>query len=291
MTLLLDQTWNGSVQRPVEFLRTINSGNELGKGAFWVEFLSRDGNTLKISHTHLNVRLWPKPVTLEDSSSHQLRIHSNVELFRPGDEESGLSDKDAHGQFLFITHDCIEEYFQRKIPLNVYQRLAHKPKSGDVLRYLMQAIQEHSTYFAEPSIGFFSCIVNAVCEELLKEHLVDSWELPRINAPAWRKLYDVLETMDGDRLTIDEMATVMKLSPRHFSRLFSKCHGMSPYQYAIRWRLNKSIELMLENDRPLVEIALEVGFSDQSGYIRAFRKYFGKCPLAMRQELVGLRAI
>ncbi len=48
-------------------------------------------------------------------------------------------------------------------------------------------------------------------------------------------------------------------------------------------RLAVAVHAMREGDRPLVEIALDVGFDSHQGFIRAFRRTFGLTPGAYRR--------
>jgi AraC-like DNA-binding protein len=81
-----------------------------------------------------------------------------------------------------------------------------------------------------------------------------------------RRLFRVLDYIDchleGD-LTLDSMASIACLSRFHFARAFRQAVGQSPRRYVIARRLERAKVLLIEDDAPLVEIALALRFSSQ----------------------------
>lgn len=93
----------------------------------------------------------------------------------------------------------------------------------------------------------------------------------------------------GDRLTenitLQEISTEVGLSRCYFAKMFKQSTGITPYQYVLQQRIKRAKQL-LRQDLPLVEIALDCGFSSQSSFNRTFRKYVGATP---RNYLSGVR--
>lgn len=54
--------------------------------------------------------------------------------------------------------------------------------------------------------------------------------------------------------------------------------------YLIQHRLAKSMELLLNTDLPITEVALSVGFGSASYYTETFRKWMGKTPSEFRKS-------
>jgi AraC-like DNA-binding protein len=73
---------------------------------------------------------------------------------------------------------------------------------------------------------------------------------------------------------------------RHRSTLhrsFRRSLGLDPSGWILRERLRRAWGL-LETEQPLVEIALDCGFADQSHMSRVFRRFTGWTPGALRTE-------
>ncbi|HJY35981.1 MAG TPA: AraC family transcriptional regulator, partial [Steroidobacteraceae bacterium] len=73
------------------------------------------------------------------------------------------------------------------------------------------------------------------------------------------------------------------LSPYHFLRLFANIVGVTPHQYLLRSRLRRAARALAEDDRPVSDIALDVGFADLSNFVRTFHRAAGVSPRGFRQ--------
>ena len=90
----------------------------------------------------------------------------------------------------------------------------------------------------------------------------------------------------ADRVTIKEAAQVARLSPDHFLEVFRSAVGCTPHQYLLRCRLRHARQVIASEGhrRPLAEIALAAGFSDQAHLTRHFHRAFGQSPGQWRQQ-------
>lgn len=77
-------------------------------------------------------------------------------------------------------------------------------------------------------------------------------------------------------LTLEELASVASVSPFYFHRLFSYITNESLYNYIKRNRLEKAIFLLQSHSSlPISQIALDVGFANQSSFAKAFKIAYG----------------
>ena len=60
----------------------------------------------------------------------------------------------------------------------------------------------------------------------------------------------------SDRITIDDLASVARLSRSHFTRAFKASIGCPPHNFILQQRIERAKELMLNSSEPLVQIAL-----------------------------------
>lgn len=88
-------------------------------------------------------------------------------------------------------------------------------------------------------------------------------------------------------INLESTAQEAGLSPFHFLRLFSKVLGVTPHQYLVRSRLRRAARLLAEDDRPITEIAFDVGFADLSNFVRTFHRAAGVSPKYFRQASRG----
>ncbi|MBE9041840.1 helix-turn-helix transcriptional regulator, partial [Oscillatoriales cyanobacterium LEGE 11467] len=82
--------------------------------------------------------------------------------------------------------------------------------------------------------------------------------------------------------TLNELAAAVQMSPHYFATLFKQSTGRTPLQYATHCRIEKAKQLLRQGEYPIVEIALQVGFTNQSHFTRVFRKYTQTTPKVYR---------
>lgn len=102
----------------------------------------------------------------------------------------------------------------------------------------------------------------------------------------YRRLLLAREYMH-DNLTeptrLSDMAAVACLSDYHFLRTFKAVFGESPYQYVLRLRLQKAVDLLRYGSLSIGEVAIACGFDEVQAFTKLFRKQHGLGPLRFRQ--------
>ena len=102
--------------------------------------------------------------------------------------------------------------------------------------------------------------------------------------PHWR-LKRVLTYIDdniGGDIALKQLAAVACLSPNHFSELFRRSTGVSPYRFVMERRVACAKVLLRDTMLGVLDVALAVGFSDQSHFTKVFRRTTGLPPGAYR---------
>jgi AraC family transcriptional regulator len=87
----------------------------------------------------------------------------------------------------------------------------------------------------------------------------------------------IQDQLDAD-LTVSGIAQAVGISPDHFTRLFKKSTGQTPYEYVVEARVRKAKELLTTGKLTISEAAHHVGFVDQSHLTRHFKRVFGLPP-------------
>ncbi len=83
--------------------------------------------------------------------------------------------------------------------------------------------------------------------------------------------------LTGD-VDLTELANQVNLSPHYFSRLFKQALGDSPHHYVLRERIHEAQKRLTAGRMSISEVALSLGFSDQSHFSQTFRKMTGTTP-------------
>ncbi len=85
-------------------------------------------------------------------------------------------------------------------------------------------------------------------------------------------------------LQLDRLARVANLSHSHFHASFQKETGHSPLEYLIKLRMDRACHLLASTERPIKEIAAEVGYEDPLYFSRAFRTHRHTSPTEYREQ-------
>lgn len=88
----------------------------------------------------------------------------------------------------------------------------------------------------------------------------------------------------GGTISISEIAFRCRLSLCYFVRAFTNTVGIAPYAWFLRQRIAHAERLLADTALPLVEVALECGFSDQAHFTKAFAKASGVTPAKWRRR-------
>jgi len=97
-----------------------------------------------------------------------------------------------------------------------------------------------------------------------------------------RRVCDYIEGHLDEKIRLDGLAALARLSTDHFARAFHQSVGVPPHTYLLRRRLEQVEHMLRETRAPLSEIALATGFSDQSHLARHFRRWAGVSPRQAR---------
>ena len=98
------------------------------------------------------------------------------------------------------------------------------------------------------------------------------------------RVKEAISTSPERKWTLVELAEMAGVSPCHLAHVFNRAVGTSVYRYAIRSRLAKALDAVLDSNLDLTTIALDAGFASHSHFTARFRAFFGVTPDALRRS-------
>ena len=101
--------------------------------------------------------------------------------------------------------------------------------------------------------------------------------IPIRRACAW------IEEHFAESFGLTELASVAGLSAFRLAHLFKESIGLSPIAYRNQRRIAEARRL-LRDGKPIAQIALQLGFADQSHLTRQFQRIVGLSPERYRQQ-------
>lgn len=156
-----------------------------------------------------------------------------------------------------------------------------------VLSMLLEQFRMELTERATGSALFLQGLAQCLAVHLAREYLDDSADdIARRNALPAYKLRRALVAMESNlhkEFSLGALAEGAGMSEFHFSRLFKKATGHSPSQFFIRLRMARARQLLLETQRSIIDIGLDVGYSSPSHFSQVFKREVGVTPSQYRK--------
>jgi AraC family transcriptional regulator len=147
---------------------------------------------------------------------------------------------------------------------------------------LLELIRLELTEAAEPSELYVQGIAQALAIHLVRTHGENNPDVPprRGSLPAF-KLQRVARLMEAGlsgQFSLHALALEAGLSAFHFSRVFKQSTGYSPSAYFIQLKVNEGRRLLMETEKSVIEIALDLGYSSPSHFAQVFKRAVGVRP-------------
>lgn len=103
---------------------------------------------------------------------------------------------------------------------------------------------------------------------------------------AWEQIQQTVEYIEdhiGEEISVEILAGIASLSPFYYQRLFKRLVKKPPAEYVKLRRMARAAEALLDQDRRILDIALELGFFSHEHFTRTFKDTFGVTPDAYRK--------
>ena len=172
----------------------------------------------------------------------------------PGDYSLVEFEADACGETLFSLPVVNAEHIRREL-----RRLEYSALIGSPCRSIEQI---H---------GVYGILLSLLSEARLLY-------VKRDKAHVIEQMMEYISTHYQNNLTNEYLARRCGMSVVYFRKLFVQVAGVSPITYLHKVRLGRAAELLLEGQKPISQIATEVGYSNHYHFSKMFKKNMGMPP-------------
>jgi len=101
---------------------------------------------------------------------------------------------------------------------------------------------------------------------------------------------DEMDRRYAEPLDVPTLAALAHLSVSQFGRVFKEVYGETPHRYLQRRRVERAMTLLRQTDRPVTDVAWDVGFASLGTFSRTFSNVVGCSPTEFRAQRARARA-
>ena len=105
-----------------------------------------------------------------------------------------------------------------------------------------------------------------------------------------QRAIDYMEEHITEPISHDMIAAQMNISVFYFHRIFTMLCGFTPSEYIRNRRLALAGSELLLTDNKIIDIALKYGYDTPEGFTRAFVRFHGATPAAVRKGGVSVKS-
>jgi len=102
-------------------------------------------------------------------------------------------------------------------------------------------------------------------------------------------VYEFLQNKFSERITLDDVSNVAKMSPVSFNRFIKKRTGQTFVNYLNDIRIGYAARWLVEKDLSISEIAFKSGFNNIANFNRIFKNIKNTTPSQYRDEFYGMK--
>jgi AraC family transcriptional regulator len=128
---------------------------------------------------------------------------------------------------------------------------------------------------------YVESLTTTLCHHLLAHHATSPRRpegQPRLSGAALARIEAYLEAHAAQPITLEGLAGLANLSVFHFARLFKQATGLPPYQYVLRWKIERAKHLLRRDSLAVADLSDELGFASPISFAAAFKRLVGCTP-------------
>lgn len=156
--------------------------------------------------------------------------------------------------------------------------------SGQRDETMLTLLQQLQGELEAPSVLYVQSLARCLAVHLVRTYRREQASKPRGGLTAFQlsKINALMEQHLDENLRLADLASEVGLSEFHFSRSFKKATGLSPTRYFTQKRMERARRLLLETDKTVLEVSLDVGYASASHFADVFRRATGITPTEYR---------
>jgi AraC-like DNA-binding protein len=100
------------------------------------------------------------------------------------------------------------------------------------------------------------------------------------------KALDFIDIYYNDNISVEQIADHAGVTRKYLYKVFKQLTDFSPKEYLIYYRLEKSTQLLADQNLSVENVAISVGYANQFCFSKEFKKIVGKTPSEYRAAII-----
>jgi len=174
------------------------------------------------------------------------------------------------------------EQLENTLREQYYQGIKASPEIGNAFLQIFNCSlpkKSKNLFFESKVMEIFSKIISY---EILGTDLTEQISLSEFEINQIKKVPEILMTNLYELPTVSTLSKQLAINRNKLAKGFKMIYGDTIFRYHRKMCLQRAATLLLDTDRSINEIALDVGYSNSSNFCYAFKREFGITPLQYR---------
>ena len=161
-----------------------------------------------------------------------------------------------------------------------------KERVGGLLGKISDSYGNNSAYVSMLQIAYVNQIYYLLLEHCVcYRRLPNSSGIPKRDFSYAKTAISYINENYSREITLDEISSIVNLSPSYFSKYFKKVTQTSFSEYLANLRLEKAIRDMLDNNTSVSAAALKNGFANVKSFITQCKKVYNCTPAQYKKRI------
>ena len=146
-----------------------------------------------------------------------------------------------------------------------------------ITKKLSHVLSEKKSGYEFMTQAYLYLLLGTIIEEkLYEESELDPSTIDRLNSI--KGVLSYISNNYSDVISLESLAKIAGMNPKYFCRYFRSMTGRTPIDYLNYYRIECACEMLSTKNISIKETAISCGFSDESYFVKTFRKYKGTTP-------------
>lgn len=198
---------------------------------------------------------------------------------------AGTSTFDNRKHYNFNEPQVFETYYTNELldSLPTYIKPKKPEKYQDLFQKIFQLFLKLSTSSELLIKAYILQLLHTISEDSQSSALVDKLKQSKYYSELMEVVLYVEQNLD-QKISLQELADHVKISPFHFHKIFTEYMGTTPNKFVTDKKIEHAKELLIFTDHPIQNIASACGYDNIQYFSNNFKKNLDLSPSQFRKR-------